>query len=389
MCIGINKFYMRIGIFTLALHTNYGGILQAFALQTVLERMGHEVIVFNKHLPAPKASLFIIIKRLMLKIFGRDVVVFEEKKKTREAPIVNKTVCEFRTKYINEVFIDELSEIKKYSIDCIIVGSDQIWRSKYFKEQWSEHIENAFLSFTKDWHLKRISYAASFGVDEWTFDTQETEKILSAIKMFDAISVREESGIKLLKQKNIESTVVLDPTLLLTQEDYLKLILNAQIPKSKGNMLVYLLDPNKSQKQLIKSIENDTSLTPFFVNNNGLSATAPVENRVLPAVESWLRGFYDAECVITDSFHACVFSIIFNKPFVVFGNKDRGLSRFESLLSQFGLSACLLNEYSSKEDVISLLFPSNNKTELSYSPQEILRNKIEYSMKYLDDALQS
>ena len=64
---------------------------------------------------------------------------------------------------------------------------------------------------------------------------------------------------------------------------------------------------------------------------------APLAERVQPPVEQWLRGFYDAEFVVTDSFHACVFSILFHKPFIVVGNARRGMSRFKSLLSIFAL----------------------------------------------------
>ena len=378
---------MKICIFSLALHSNYGGILQAYALQTVLQRMGHEVIVINKILTASKPRLIEIIKRMILKILGRDVVVFSERKRIREAPIVNKSLLDFRRKYIHEVFIDNLCDIRQYDIDCIVVGSDQIWRAKYFKEQWSEQMENAFLSFTKGWNVKRISYAASFGVNEWDFDNAETERILDAIKQFNAVSVREESGVNLLRDKQIDSKVVLDPTLLLSKDDYVKLFETAHVPQSKGNILVYLLDPKESQKRVINKLEAETHLVSFFVNNKGISETAPVEDRILPSVETWLRGFYDAEYIITDSFHACVFSIIFNKPFVVFGNKVRGLSRFESLLSQFGLMSCLMDENATPEDVTNLLLSLDKKMTVYSTIQEALQQKKDYSIKFLNDAL--
>lgn len=378
---------MKICIFSLALHTNYGGILQAYALQTVLQRMGHEVIVINKILTPSKPRLIEIIKRMILKILGRDVVVFSERKRIREAPIVNKSLLDFRRKYIHEVFIDKLCDIRQYDIDCIVVGSDQIWRAKYFKEQWSEQMENAFLSFTKGWNVKRISYAASFGVNEWDFDNAETERILDAIKQFNAVSVREESGVNLLRDKQIDSKVVLDPTLLLSKDDYVKLFETAHVPQSKGNILVYLLDPKESQKRVINKLEAETHLVSFFVNNKGISETAPVEDRILPSVETWLRGFYDAEYIITDSFHACVFSIIFNKPFVVFGNKVRGLSRFESLLSQLGLASRLVDDNATPNDVIDILLSKDISTNISSNMQEILEHKKDLSMKYLNDAL--
>lgn len=72
----------------------------------------------------------------------------------------------------------------------------------------------------------------------------------------------------------------------------------------------------------------------------------PVKERIKPSIETWLRGFYDAEFVVTDSFHACVFSILFKKQFIVVGNETRGMSRFYSLLNMFGLEDRLVAENS-------------------------------------------
>ena len=99
-------------------------------------------------------------------------------------------------------------------------------------------------------------------------------------------------------------------------------------------------------------------LTPFAVNNpHEYDESLPLQKRVKPAIETWLRGFYDADYVITDSFHACVFSILFKKQFLVVGNKERGMSRFESLLKQFGLESRLVT---SDIDL-------NNLNEIDYS----------------------
>ena len=351
---------MKIGILTLVLHNNYGGILQAYALQTILERMGHEVVVFNKEIPLRQVGLNIFLKRLIKKLLGRDIVIFNERKTFLEAPKVNKNLIDFRKKYIHEEFIRQLNNIGDYKLDCIVVGSDQIWRARYFKEQWKEPIENAFLSFTKGWQIKRLSYAASFGTDCWEYTDNETDKIRESIKLFSAVSVRENSGISLLKEHlNIDSGAVLDPTLLLSKNDYIDLFKISKESKSQGNLLVYLLDPTYKQREIINNIEKNKGLTSFSVNRRGISPTAPIEQRILPSIESWLRGFYDAELIVTDSFHACVFSIIFGKPFVVFGNKQRGMSRFESLLNKFCLSSCLIDESTDVSRIFERLYQIN------------------------------
>ena len=135
--------------------------------------------------------------------------------------------------------------------------------------------------------------------------------------------------------------------MLLEKERYIKLFAEAKTAKSKGNLFCYILDESTDKHGIIESISKEKGLTPFHVNSKYEDSNAPLEERIQQPVEKWLRAFYDAELVITDSFHACVFSIIFNKPFIVYGNKERGLARFDSLLKIFGLEeriASSLNE---------------------------------------------
>ena len=161
--------------------------------------------------------------------------------------------------------------------------------------------------------------------------------------MFDVITVREDSGINLVKDHlRLEATQVLDPTMLLEKEDYIKLFEAANTPISKGTLLNYVLNPSKEKKAFIERVAKERHLIPFSVNNALVKKTSPTEDRILPPLESWLRGFHDAKFVITDSFHACVFSILFDKPFVAIGNKDRGLSRFKNLLGKHKLEDNLM-----------------------------------------------
>lgn len=333
---------MKIGILTLPLHTNYGGILQAYALQTVLERMGHEVCLIEKRrkpmrLPLWKTPL-VYGKRIARNLMGHPFPIFYEQKINREMPIIRQNTDQFINKYIKLRFVDDFSEIKKTDFDAIVVGSDQVWRPKYFHE-----IEHAFLDFTKGWNIKRIAYAASFGTDEWEYTMEQTERCGELLRHFDAVSVREDSGVTLCHAHiDVEAQHVLDPTMLLAKEDYIQLFENANTPKSKGNLLNYILDEAPEKLALIDKIAKEKDLVSFRVNSKVENREASLQERIQPSVEQWLRGFYDAEFVITDSFHACVFSILFNKPFIAVGNKDRGMSRFTSLLSMFGLEKRLL-----------------------------------------------
>lgn len=342
---------MRIGILTLPLHTNYGGILQAYALQTVLERMGHEVVVFDTPKKSTLPPLWKLplsfAKRILLKSMGRIDRIFIERYNNRVQPIVTKEIQPFIDEQIHRKVFAKFSKLDACDFDAIVVGSDQVWRSIYFIPMWfGQPMENAYLSFTKGWNIKRISYAASFGTDKWEYNEEQTLHSKEALQMFDAVSVREENGVKLCKHNfDVDALHVLDPTMLLDANDYIELFKRKLTPKSKGNLLNYVLDETDEIESLIKKVASMKKMVPFAVNNpyEG-DNTKPLNQRIKPSVETWLRGFYDADFVITDSFHACVFSIIFKKQFIVVGNKERGMARFESLLKMFGLEERLVDE---------------------------------------------
>lgn len=364
---------MKIGILTLPLHTNYGGILQAYALQTVLERMGHEVCVIEKRklplsLPLYKMP-FCYGKRIVKNLLGHKCLIFYEQKfnqrYNQEQPVIRQYTDKFIKKYIHLKRYENFSDIKETEFDAIVVGSDQVWRPIYFG---SNQIEQAYLKFTKNWDVKRIAYAASFGTDEWEYTSEETKKCKRLIQKFDIVSVREDSGVDLCKRYfNKDALHVLDPTMLLCKEDYIKLFEDAHIPKSSGNLLCYILDETEEKKALVKRIAKDRGLIPFNVKSISDEITSPIQERIQPPVEQWLRGFYDAEFVVTDSFHACVFSILFNKPFIVYGNENRGLSRFKSLLNLFDLNDNLLLNMSE--------YKSQNKFELKNINLILNKNK--------------
>lgn len=336
---------MRIGILTLPLHTNYGGILQAYALQTVLERMGHEVVVFDtpNRMPLPplKDIPKYFLKRIVKKLLGRDQKIFYEYYQNKKViPVVSQDTQKFINSYIHRKEIRDFHELNEKSYDAIVVGSDQVWRPLYFVPGWRwQEIENAFLSFASKWNIKRLSYAASFGTEDWEYTDQQTRRCKALLQFFDAISVRETNGVTLCKKYfDMNSVHVLDPTMLLNEADYSIFFQKANTPKSNGTLLNYILDENEKKKALIMNVANQKGLRAFSVTNPYENdETKPLNERIKPSVEKWLRGFYDAEFVITDSFHACVFSILFKKQFVVVGNKERGLSRIESLLLCFGI----------------------------------------------------
>lgn len=371
---------MKIAILTLPLHVNYGGILQAFALQTVLEREGHSVQVVSKRRQQQISLRTVFLsypKRLLKKLLGKPSVVFYEKKMNCEYSQMSVNVDSFIQTYLK---LDRrpLCDIQKKDYDAFVVGSDQIWRPKYIRQAFGDCVENAFLGFAKKWNVKRMSYAASFGTDVWEYSNDETERISQLIKKFRALSVRERSAIALCKEHlDADVKVVLDPTLLLSKEDYLPLV--RDIPACKGILFNYILDLTPEKDDLIERISKDRSIKPYRVGARIDDWDRPVEERVQPPVEKWLAAFRDAEFVVTDSFHACVFSIIFGKPFIAIGNAQRGLSRFESLLKTFNLEKnliCSPEEYDSEKDY--------SIPAMSF---DILKKLQQESMDYLRGAL--
>lgn len=322
------------------LHTNYGGILQAYALQTVFERFGYEVWIIEAPrvytLPWYKKPLS-YCKRIVQKyLLNKNIAINQEKKNQQEKIVVQSYTRKFIDKYLHLKRYDSLGKIREKDFDIYVVGSDQIWRPKYVKRLISGKIENVFLDFTGKWNVKRIAYAASFGTDIWEYTRRQTENCRRGITMFDAVSVRESSGVALCREKfNVQAELVLDPTLLLSMNDYTNLTKDLDY-KINGDLMAYVLDENSDIRNLIDKVATKKGWKIFNCNKKVDDKSLPVQNRIQPPVENWLIGFRDAEFVITDSFHACVFSIIFNKPFLVVGNTERGLSRFQSLLTMFG-----------------------------------------------------
>lgn len=328
---------MRIGILTLPLHTNYGGILQAYALQTVLERMGHEVEIINKvrykEIPWYKFIFLYISRAFQKKILRRkDIHIFKERDYFRSISPKRVHVNKFIKRYMNIRNVCDMTEIREHDYDTIVVGSDQIWRFAYIESM----LGSFFLSFARTWKINRVAYAASFGVDTWEFSEEDTLWIRSLVKLFKAISVREQSGVQLCNEFLQEDAVqVLDPTLLLTADDYNSLAKDSE--SYDGNLMCYILDRCSYKDSIVKKIANATKLKPFDTTSND-------ENEAQPPVEKWLHAFSQSEMVITDSFHACVFSIIFHKPFIAIANEARGKARFTSLLSMFDLEDRLIEE---------------------------------------------
>ena len=213
------------------------------------------------------------------------------------------------------------------------MGSDQVWRDKYILN----NSEYYYLGFVDSRKTRKISYAASFGTDKWLsteLSIQDAKRLLSD---FDHISVREKSGVEICKKTfQMNATVHFDPTLLLNASDYVRLF-NLKTEPS-DYLFAYVLDKTNEIEKEIKQMALKMGLSVKIIG-------AIDENiNTLPPISTWLEYIKNATVVVTDSFHGTVFSILFSKQFWVLGNKDRGLSRFTSLLGELDLTDRLITE---------------------------------------------
>ena len=367
----------KICILTQPLWHNYGCLLQAYALQKCLKAMNYEVV--TDEYPRRFLSFFDKLKdkskrMVAYHILGRKSVnpnpFYPNEKSWKE---ICKNTSRFVRERIDTVdFFNGQTFPSKEMInrfDTFIIGSDQVWRDSYGR------VESYFGDFLKTENKKIFSYAASFGLSSWQFDRERTEKLRVLAKRFRSISVREKDAIELCRDNlNIEANWVLDPTMLLSKNDYISLFKDNFQEKSEGDLMTYMLDSSEEKIRLIKLIETEKKLNSFTVMAK--------ETETFPAIEKWLKGFYDAKFILTDSFHGMVFSIIFEKPFLVILNKQRGATRFLSLLSSLGLENRLIE---SVEDFnIDLL----NK-DIDY---ETIRKKlfvlVDKSKEFLIDSLE-
>ncbi|ORX39505.1 hypothetical protein BCR36DRAFT_440694 [Piromyces finnis] len=305
---GFNEGYSRlrntkknVAVFNLFWSKNYGAILTAYALQTILLKMG-----YNPYL----------IKYTNKKLVEKNTDPFW--KFEQENLFSSKNIINF----------NDLSLLNKY-YDNFIVGSDQIWRYKYTKHLYKTY----FLSFV-DKNKKKIAYAASFGKNYWEGRKKVTKKIRKNIRTFDGISVREKSGIKICKNTfKVKCKAVFDPVFIMKKNDW-KALLKKSTINLNSFCLIYILDETFKLNSQINIIIKSLNITGYWLNIGNTN------------VYDFLKSFQSSQRVITDSYHGLCFSIIFKKDFICLNNKGRGEERFISLLSDLNLMDRLYDDFS-------------------------------------------
>ena len=328
---------VKIGILTLPLRHNYGGILQAYALQTVIRDLGCDahLIRLSPHLTVAERGV-VHLKNAVKWLTGRTP------RRCLSERALDEVVYRSTNYFIGENIkpatriIESIGALRRLDreerYDAYVVGSDQVWRREYTKR-----FERAYsVAFTKR-NVVRVAYAASFGVG-LNARPRDVGVSRDALQKFAYVSTREESGAAICKNVlGVDADVVLDPTMLLDRSRYEKFAAG-QRDQWRGGLFEYFLDRTAVKNAVSYKIQKSLNVPVFALDVPNMESDAPLEALIMKPVEEWIQCFRHASYIVTDSFHGCVFAIIFNKPFSVLPNLARGGDRFQTLLQRFELT---------------------------------------------------
>ncbi|WP_270820109.1 polysaccharide pyruvyl transferase family protein [Aeromonas sp. Y311-2] len=342
---------------------NYGAVLQAAALADVITQLGYlpEHIDFIPQKIAQKKTLRQLLVTVLAALGVKSLIkrMLGKKMYIKPAVLGSEVFEQFRSTWVarSEQTYTHAQQLKAIdtTYKSVVVGSDQVWRPNMFVNK-QQDIDAYFLTFLPD-SVTRISYAASFGVDKWeeTVDAALSDRVRAAIAKFNAISVREQSGVTICRDTfGVTAQHVLDPTLLNGVEFFERVIAKAGVSKQNENVVYYKLDVDTTFISAIKHI-GDILQVPTEDIYYQMSEAG---YRYIP-VADWLAKIRDSKFVVTDSFHCVCLAILFNKEFICFANKERGLARLQSLLLSLGIEGRLCDEQQSLSSFFAGCQPIN------------------------------
>lgn len=347
---------MKIGIITFwDSQDNYGQVLQCWALQQQLKKMGHDPFLI-RYSPLKQKTSYKWTKFwkiiLVYPIFRKLNRKLKEKREIKNANAIalkndQRKFNDFREQHIevSACIYQGLAAIQKSppEADCYICGSDQVWG----KSLTNDENQAFYLNFGKK-NVKRIAYAASFGRD--IYPIEMNGRLHDMLVKFDAISVREKSGIDICANVGIKAVNVLDPTLLLPKEDYHKIM---EMPKTNGKYFyTYSINVTSSRDICWKELSEyayQAGLLSISTTSSGYfpgREICPNTQYVYATIPQWLGYINHAEFMATTSFHGIAFCLILHKNFIYFPLKGKyagGNSRVVSLLESLGLHEKIFN----------------------------------------------
>lgn len=319
---------MKIGIVTIHSHFNYGAVLQAFATQMVLKKLGHEPQMIDYYtLDQEKNN-----KSRIVKVDIKRILYFLVLRLDRKYQIRLRRFSEFRKllslskRYYSKEEIYQNPPV----FDVYLVGSDQVWNMEKGIQSYN------FLDFIKGPHVRKISYASSFGTS--TIPDQNKEELKELLQDFTAISTREDEGVEIIKEATgRDATQVLDPTLLITKSQWQDL-LPSEKNAPNNYILIYALNNSEESVMLVEAVRKRYRL-PVFGIPMGYKVPGKYKvDREIKDAGPWefISLLENAKVVCTSSFHGLAFAINFEKTFFVVPHNTRN-SRLNSLLKSVGL----------------------------------------------------
>lgn len=315
---------MKIGIVTINDYNNYGNRLQNYATQEILKKLYNceAITIRNDNLLNYKSSNKFKYDLKKIKYYINKIKNSIKKSDRKKYFLEFNKNIKFSKKIINPY---NFKFLKDY--DYFITGSDQVW-NPYGRMSDIDLLEFAHQD-------KRISLSASFAVDK-IIEESKKEKCKNALMKFKKISVREETGKKiateLTNRDDIE--VLIDPTMLLTKEDWSKVSKRPKQLKTDKYILNYFLgNLSEQRKQEISrvALENDCEIINILDKNSEFYKTGPSEFLYLEE---------NAFLICTDSFHSSIFAILYDRPVIIFEREDKKVSmnsRIENLINKLGL----------------------------------------------------
>ena len=371
---------MRIGTLTLHRSQNYGGLLQAFALQYVLKALGFTSEIIDYWYPGSNEALhgptFGDCKTVKSKaMFVVDQLIFSIGSLRGQKLLRRQRSIDFIKKYLSKDSYANYPWLKERAIgyNAYICGSDQVWNPHFRASD-----EALRLEFVPENCIK-ISYAASFGVS--SLPENQKSEYRAALQRFDHISVREREGVEIVKDvSNRRAKLVLDPTLLLTCDEWLALI--PRLKTDERYILCYFLGENDATRNTVYEYQKKCPMPIYTI---GYHPSRLFNKRFKMIIDAgpiqFLSLFAGASMVFTNSFHGTVFSTLFKKPFCTFvdTNKSRKQmsSRILSLTNMLGL-----------DERVSGYRKNLDDTPIDYNRVEsILSVERKKSIKFLRESL--